>query len=632
MGRVGCKDMRNDWQAWVCPEGRHRQIIFESLDKDALERRISPTSVLTEIPSLASERFMSLYTGPPLYKVGWNEKIRRSNTLWVTGHLDATHTVHHSSTTPQLTRVSLVDSTPEEAVHIKLYYGIPNRVDVYVDGKLKTPLANVTWDNPAVPDFSSAGMLASLEHGANFYNRLNGYLEFILRGPGEVQLRISNTVVLSLKVKVTEDKFFEPGLEGLVDNVRLLLNIPAERIAVAGVGDFEEAKSLARSRRNPSLGTHAQTNATTRVVDLVITDVSTTAMPSSPRDTEQISTFQEETIYRNTAADLRRLSGEVIGNASRLTAGTNLSLTEPISIKQEPIEPIPGWTCNSTMYADGSFCDCNCGVWDPDCDLDQPQHRGCPTSLPFSFSDDSCVSANMLRSYCVNASSDISCGVAVPSEDLCPEWPCARDLGEVGGECAASDELLRVIEASRSNKFTCEKASSEDGEAEIGRCSLALLNNDGVVLSANRTQTGASNTTTKTNVTFTTSATNIQETIEDQNSMDLPASPQSQTSSSVPSSPRPDVPAPVPSSPRPDIPAPVPSSPRTYIPALVPSSPRPDIPAPVPSSPRPDAPHRGPSRESAQARRDRHRNDRARRRQSIRRLQRKIARRFSISQ
>ena len=46
---------------------------------------------------------------------------------------------------------------------------------------LKTPLKDITWDNPAVPDFSS-GMLASLEHGANFYNRLNGYLEFILRG------------------------------------------------------------------------------------------------------------------------------------------------------------------------------------------------------------------------------------------------------------------------------------------------------------------------------------------------------------------------------------------------------------------------------------------------------------------
>merc|ERR1712072_1287856 len=452
-------------------------------------------------------------------------------------------------------------------------------------------------------------------HGANFYNRLNGYLEFILRGPGEVQLRISNTIVLALKGKVTEDKFFEPGLEGLIDNVRLLLNIPAERIAAAGVGDFEEAKSLARSRRNPSLGTHAQTNATTRVVDLVITDVSTTAMPSSPREAEQISTFQEETIYRNTAADLRRLSEEVIGNASRLTAGTNLSLTETISIKQAPIEPIPGWTCNSTMYADGSFCDCNCGAWDPDCDLDQPQHRGCPTRLPFSFSNDSCVSANMLRSYCVNASSDISCGVAVPSEDLCTEWPCARDLGEVGGECAASDELLRVIEASQSNKFTCEKASSEDGEVEIGRCSLTLLNNDGVVLSANRTQTGASNTTTKTNVTFTTNATNTQETIEDQNSMDLPVSTEPQASS-VSTSSHSDVPARVPSSPRPD----------------VPSSPRPDVPAPVPSSPRPDAPHRGPSRESAQARRDRRRDDRVRQRRSIRRLQRQIARRFSISQ
>ena len=56
------------------------------------------------------------------------------------------------------------------------------------------------------------------------------------------------------------------------------------------------------------------------------------------------------------------------------------------------------------------------------------------------------------------------------------------------------------------------------------------------------------------------------------------------------------------------------------------------MPAPVPSSPRPDAPHRGPSRESAQARRDRRRDDRVRQRRSIRRLQRQIARRFSISQ
>merc|ERR1712164_139946 len=175
------------------------------------------------------------------------------------------------------------------------------------------------------------------------------------------------------------------------------------------------------------------------------------------------------------------------------------------------------------------------------------------------------------------------------------------------GPCVDSDPsaaLVSYLQRASSNELKCVKRQSSPHAMHTGECALSMLDERGDTL----------------------------EPILSWNSTDLPASPQSQTSSSVPSSPHPDVPAPVPSSSRPDAPAPVPSSPRPDVPAPGPSSPRPDVPAPVPSSPRPDAPHRGPSRESAQARRDRHRNDRARRRQSIRRLQRKIARRFSVSQ
>merc|ERR1719433_2171955 len=28
----------------------------------------------------------------------------------------------------------------------------------------------------------------------------------------------------------------------------------------------------------------------------------------------------------------------------------------------------PGWTCSEAKYADGELCDCDCGIWDPDCD------------------------------------------------------------------------------------------------------------------------------------------------------------------------------------------------------------------------------------------------------------------------
>merc|ERR1712159_467518 len=165
-----------------------------------------------------------------------------------------------------------------------------------------------------------------------------------------------------------------------------------------------------------------------------------------------------------------------------------------------------------------------------------------------------------MGAYCVNNSDVVTCGLAVPPDDLCNEWPCV--------DSAPSDALVYYLQRASSNALTCVKRQSSPNAVHTGECALSMLDERG----------------------------NTLEPIQSWNFTDLPASPQSQTSSSVP------------------------------------SSSRPDVPPPVPSSPRPDAPHRGPSRESAQARRDRHRNDRARRRQSIRRLQRKIARRFSVSQ
>jgi len=589
--KMGCRKEAS-WQAWLCPEHRHRQIIHESLDGDHTKRRISPTSVLTELPS-QSKRFMSLYTGPAKYGGNWAGKITRHNTLWITGHVGATHTIHHSSTNPSISRVTFADATEDEAVHVKLYYGVPNRVDVYVDGRYVPPLANITWDQPDVPDISSSGSLETMPHGANFYNRLNGYLEFVLRGPKEVQIRVSNIVVLSATVTVTEDTFFVPGIKALVNNIRLLLNIPEERIAVAGVGDFKLAKQIAKTEVS-SLGSSG--DSTEHVIELLIEEATTTQLSSSEEDVEDVDPVAEANAYSNSSSELTSLARRVQQNAKNLTLGTALGLANStLPVEKSPIDMVAGWTCETRMYNDGT-CDCDCGAWDPDCDGGQTILRGCPshaeinsTGTPFEF-------ANSVRAYCVNNSDVVTCSLAVPPDDLCNEWPCV--------DSDPSDALVSYLQRASSNELKCVKRQSSPHAMHTGECALSMLDERGDTL----------------------------EPILSWNSTDLPASPQPQTSSSVPSSPHPDVPSPVPSSPRPDVPAPVPSSPRPDAPAPVPSSPRPDVPAPVPSSPRPDAPHRGPSRESAQARRDRRRDDRARQRRSIRRLQRQIARRFSISQ
>ena len=271
--------------------------------------------------------------------------------------------------------------------------------------------------------------------------------------------------------------------------MRLLLNIPAERIAVAGVGDFE-GKVLGQESTESEAGYSRETNATTRVVDLVITDVQL-AMPSSPRDTEQISTFRKRLYTEIPLLIFADLVEKSLSNASRLTAGTNLSLTEPISIKQEPIEPIPGWTLTPRCMPTWFTASATCGVWDPDCDLDQPQYRGCPTALPFSFSGRSVFPPTVafVLCQCVVRHLVWCCGKAV--RRLPFEWPCARDLGVVGGESLHFDWApYPVSEASQSNKFCpAESGSLRTAEQKVAGAPLALPNNDGVVLSANRTQT-----------------------------------------------------------------------------------------------------------------------------------------------
>jgi len=40
-----------------------------------------------------------------------------------------------------------------------------------------------------------------------------------------------------------------------------------------------------------------------------------------------------------------------------------------VSTARFSVEPIPGWTCGVWDYKDGVYCDCDCGVYDPDCDV-----------------------------------------------------------------------------------------------------------------------------------------------------------------------------------------------------------------------------------------------------------------------
>ena len=165
------------------------------------------------------------------------------------GNVGSSHDLYLSGTNPKKIRLRLRHSRPDEAVHIRVYYGISNRVDAYVDGKLVEPLASVTFESMR-KDFLLQIWIPRIytyTHGANYYNRLTGFAEVILRGPRPVDLVISEVIELKIGLAVTEEEFFEKtGTDGLVRNIALLMGIPASRITIVGVGS---AQGIIDSRR-----------------------------------------------------------------------------------------------------------------------------------------------------------------------------------------------------------------------------------------------------------------------------------------------------------------------------------------------------------------------------------------------
>merc|ERR1719454_2673109 len=167
-------------------------------------------------------------------------------TFWTIGHIGMRHNIYFASTNPLRTRVHLRDATPDQGVLLCVYYGLPNRVEVFVGKKKAHPLAEPTWDKPHLPVLDS-----SMPIGTNVYDRIGGakedkrpgYLYVVAKGPRPIELRVTKKIKLTQKLEVGEQEFvYKKGSQGLVRNIALLLNIPEKRIKVVGLGKMKKGE------------------------------------------------------------------------------------------------------------------------------------------------------------------------------------------------------------------------------------------------------------------------------------------------------------------------------------------------------------------------------------------------------
>jgi len=105
------------------------------------------------------------------------------------------------------------------------------------------------------------------------------------------------------------------------------------------------------------------------------------------------------------------------------------------------------WTCSPLSYAANNTCDCNCGVYDPDCDfVDLVGITGCGAGVSECFSDGTCgtctpdctdkdCGTDGCGGFCGFCNVDVDAGVS----ELCIDGSCVDECGDPPAVCLVAE-------------------------------------------------------------------------------------------------------------------------------------------------------------------------------------------------
>ena len=233
----------SSWNSYSCNGLNHLMFVFESLDEDTEVRRLSPFA-------LAANGFIDILNGPKDH--GWcggytcQERISTFYGIIAPG---LNYEIALTSTNPQNMRFRLLNAEETDTIRIAFVYTNPQRLDVYYGDTYVNP-TNVRMENgqivydskdPNLPDDQFQPTIND-QPGANFYERSDKHIYFILRGNIPISIYTSPVVQLALYLPpLTIDEFFE---ENLIFNLATLLGIDESRIKIVEV--ISEASSRKR--------------------------------------------------------------------------------------------------------------------------------------------------------------------------------------------------------------------------------------------------------------------------------------------------------------------------------------------------------------------------------------------------
>lgn len=140
---------------------------------------------------------------------------------------------------------------------------------------------------------------------------------------------------------------YNKGSQGLVRNIALLLNIPESRIKVVGLGRMKDGEIWGKHNgvdkyKPPSL---LQEGERPDMMEILID-------PVELENEDEVDIAEHELVGVYKEAKVTCQKGSI--NCTKAPVIDSIA--------------VPGWKCHADKYGSGNGCDCDCGVWDPDCD------------------------------------------------------------------------------------------------------------------------------------------------------------------------------------------------------------------------------------------------------------------------
>ncbi|CAH8613574.1 unnamed protein product [Schistosoma intercalatum] len=242
-------------QAYKCSKALdHKVLLIESMDPDALERRLSPIAFATDG---LSANYIDLINGPSDHGVCSSYAcLKRMSTFMSIVARQKNFVMYMTSTPPQELRLRLPQADPDYAVRLGIDYFTAGRLDVYVNGvymKAKNAITNnlgqTVLQAPKTLNEFMPNVITD-PAGTNYFDDSAQMLYVIIKGEDIITIKLSQLIKVAFGLPaMTIDQFY--GSE-VVNNLANYLGIPAKNIRIVKVVSESSTNSGRRRRRSAS--------------------------------------------------------------------------------------------------------------------------------------------------------------------------------------------------------------------------------------------------------------------------------------------------------------------------------------------------------------------------------------------